>query len=207
MAVIWRPSEILPGKVRVSQVLTSVAANAVCFVLLIACAEHLRTPRALPAALAAHKTVPGRFVRPLSLAVTTLEGLLGVVIGLLILTEGSARVLTATLAAAAALFTVYTAYTWRLVGRAVPCGCSRTDALISGWVVVRAAALAVLAAGAAIGAQSVVAPPESAARFAEVAIAGAAFAVLLWVLPEAMLDPTRNSSRDPALDRTRPTTT
>jgi hypothetical protein len=177
------------------EALAGVAASTVAFILLIAFAEHLLSPRSLPAALAAHATVPRRLVRPLAAAVTAAEGALALALVAAVVAGASRAVLTGVLAAAGALLAVYAAYTYRLLrtagGRAVPCGCSRADTPISGWVVLRAGGPAALALLTGLRADAVVTPAESAAWFAEASIAGAVFAVLLWVLPEAMIDPDR----------------
>ncbi|REE94877.1 MauE/DoxX family redox-associated membrane protein [Thermomonospora umbrina] len=175
------------------EALVGVAAGTVALILLIACVEHLLAPRSLPSALAAHATVPRGLTRPLAAAVTALEGLLAVGLVTAVATGAGRGPLTGLLVAAGVLLTAYAAYTHRLLrashGRRVPCGCSRADTPVSGWVVLRAAVPAVLALAAAVRADAITAPAESAARFAEASIAGAVFAVLLWVLPEAMIDP------------------
>ncbi|HEX2315078.1 MAG TPA: MauE/DoxX family redox-associated membrane protein [Thermomonospora sp.] len=175
------------------EAVTSVAATTAALILLLGCAEHLLAPRSLPAALAAHGTVPRRLAGPLAAVVTAAEGLVGLAVAGCVVTGSGRGPLTVALAAAGVLLGAYAAYTYRLLrraeGRGVPCGCSRADTPVSGWVVLRAAVPAVLAVGAAVGADAVVTPAESAAWFAEASVAGAVFAVLLWVLPEAMIDP------------------
>jgi hypothetical protein len=177
------------------EALAGVATATVAFILLIAFVEHLLSPRSLPAALAAHATVPRRLARPLAVAVTAAEGALGLALAAAVVADASPAVLTGLLAASGALLAGYAAYTYRLLrtagGRSVPCGCSRADTPVSGWVVLRAGAPAALALLTGLRAEAVVTPAESAAWFAQASIAGAVFAVLLWVLPEAMIDPER----------------
>ncbi|MFB9838093.1 MauE/DoxX family redox-associated membrane protein, partial [Actinoallomurus acaciae] len=64
-----------------TELLTGVCAGTVALVLLLAFAGHLRAPRTLPAALAAHRVVPGPVRWPVAVVVTALEGALGAVIG------------------------------------------------------------------------------------------------------------------------------
>lgn len=181
------------------EALTSVAANAVFLVLLIAFAEHLRSPGAMARALTAQAALPGALVRPAAVASTAAEGALTMLLGFLLFTEGPPAALPAALAAACALLALYAAYSVHLLrtsgGRTVPCGCSSTDTPISGWVIFRASALSAVALLAAVRADTIVGPAESATRFAEAALPGAVLAVLLWVLPEAMLDPAKGPGR------------
>lgn len=181
------------------EALTSVAASAVFLVLLIAFAEHLLSPGAMARAMTVQAVLPGALVKPLAVAGTAAEGCLAALLGFLLITGGSAVAVVPVLAAACALLTLYAVYSYRVLrasgGRAVPCGCSGTDTPISGWVVLRAGAVAALALLAAVGADAVVGPAESVTRFAEAWLAGAVFAVLLWVLPEAMLDPAKEAGR------------
>ncbi|MBA9004894.1 MauE/DoxX family redox-associated membrane protein [Thermomonospora cellulosilytica] len=171
--------------------LAGVAACTVAGVLLLGFAEHLRAPRALPGALAAHGTVPLPLVRPLAVIVVAVEGLLGAALTAGLAT-GADR-LPGLLVAAGVLLAVYATYAHRLRrgarGRAVPCGCSGADTAVNGWVVLRAGVPSALALAAAPVSGAVVVPAASAARFAEAALAGAVFAVLLWALPEAMARP------------------
>ena len=70
--------------------------------------------------------------------------------------------------------------------RGGPCGCSRADLPMTGWVGARAAALAALALAGAVSAGPLLGP---AAERAVVLLAAAALACLLWQLPAAMHDP------------------
>ncbi|GAA3850714.1 MauE/DoxX family redox-associated membrane protein [Streptomyces sedi] len=170
--------------------LASVAAGVTLLALLAGCAAHLSRPRTLPDALTAHGLLPRRAVPPAARAVTTAETLL-VLGGAAALLTGERGALTAVLTAATALFTSYALYTRRALtsGRGGPCGCSRTEVPLSGWVVGRAWAFAGSALlGAALTAGRA-APPESAARWTVVALAATTLTTLLWTLPAAMVAP------------------
>lgn len=176
-----------------TEMLTGLGAGTVALVLIAAFAGHLRAPRTLPAALTAHRTMPAPFVWPVAVVVVAVEGVLGAGVGYAALT-GHAHALTLSGGAGAVLFAGYAAYSL-LVLRArpgVPCGCSSGrggDAPMTGWVTVRAAALAVASLGAAVGAGP--ATRSSGAHAVIVLLASAVFAVLLWTLPLAMVDPAR----------------
>jgi hypothetical protein len=175
----------------VSEMLAGLCAGTVALVLLAAFAGHLRAPRTLPAALTAHRTVPALLVRPVAVVAAALEGVLGAGIGYAALT-GHSRALTLSGGAGAVLLAGYATYSL-LVLRArpgVPCGCSSGrggDAPMTGWVTVRAAVLAVASLGAAVGAGP--ATGSGGAHAVIVLLASAVFAVLLWTLPLAMVDP------------------
>ncbi len=160
----------------------SVAAYTVLFVLVIAVVERVRAPGALPAALAAHRVVPRRAVRPVAIAVTAAEALLAVLL-LAGLVRGPSPLV---LACAAALFACYGGYAWYVTGsgRGGPCGCGGADVPMGHWVTGRAFALA---ASAAVAAGGDVLP---LARFDErlllVLLAAATIGTLLWHLPAAM---------------------
>jgi hypothetical protein len=177
-----------------TQMLAGVCAGTVALVLLAAFAGHVRAPRALPAALTAHRTVRAPLVWPIAVLAVALEGVLGVDIGYAVLT-GQGRTLTLAAGAAAILLAGYAAYSL-LVMRTrpgVPCGCSSGrggDAPMTGWVAVRATALALASLGAAAGAGS--AADSHGAHIAITLLASAGFAVLLWTLPLAMFDPARS---------------
>lgn len=171
--------------------LTAVAACTVTGVVLLGFVEHLRAPHALPRALAAHGTLPLPLVRPLATAVVAVEGLLAAALTAALAT-GADR-LSRALVMAGVLLAVYASYAHRLRrstgGRAVPCGCSGADTAVSGWVVLRAGVPSALALAAAPAAGATALPAAPSAEFVEAALAGAAFAVLLWALPEAMERP------------------
>lgn len=176
--------------------LGTVATAVVLLVLLTGCAAHLSRPSALPDALRAHRTLPVRVVRIVAGLVTAAEGVLGVA-GVASLLGGHRLALTATLTAAVALFTCYALYTRHTLagGRGGPCGCSRTELPLSGWVVARAWAFALLALVAAVF--TAAAPggaPRGVADITVTALTTVTFAALLWVLPAAMAQPAAPST-------------
>ncbi len=171
-----------------AEMLTGLFAGTVALVLLTAFIGHVRSPHALPAALAAHRTLPGSLVRPVALAVAALEGLLGAATGFALL-AGREHLLSYAAGGTAALMAGYALYGLYVLRTrpSVPCGCSAEGTPMSGWVAGRAGALA-LASLVAAGA-------HASAGGAHLAIAGLAsvvFAVLLWALPLAMFDAERN---------------
>jgi hypothetical protein len=173
--------------------LASVAAAAVLLTALAGCAAHLARPAALPAALRAHRLLPGAAVPTAAVAAPAAEGLLGAV-GTAALFTGQRTALTLVLAAGAALFTCYAAYSRAALAHApagAPCGCAGRQALpLSGWVAGRALALAVLAAaGALLAGPVAAAPPSGAAERTVVLLAAVGCTVLVWSLPAAMHQP------------------
>lgn len=170
--------------------LGAVATAVVLLVLLAGCAAHLTRPAALPNALHAHAVVPERAVRLAAGTVVLAEGLLGAT-GAAALLGRQRPTLAAVLVASAVLFTCYALYTRHALstGRGGPCGCSRTDVPLSGWVVGRAWAFAALALGAAALVAGPGTPPSGPAEVATVALVALTFSVLLWVLPAAMTQP------------------
>ncbi|MCO5993543.1 MauE/DoxX family redox-associated membrane protein [Actinoallomurus rhizosphaericola] len=177
--------------------LAGVSAGTVALILLAGFAGHLLHPRVLPAALTAHRTVPGLLIWPVAVAVGALEGLFGAVTGYALL-AGRPRALTvgatgsALLFAAYALYGLYVLRTRPGIG-SVPCGCSADDTPMSGWVAGRAAALALASVTASAGAGSAAA--SHGVHVAIVALSSVTFAVLLWSLPPAMADPERSVAR------------
>jgi hypothetical protein len=171
-----------------AELLAGVCAGTVALVLLAGFAGHLRGPRTLPAALAAHGTVPGLLVWPVAVAVAVLEGLLGGVTAYALL-AGQARTLTFAAAGGALLLTGYALYGLYVLRTrpAVPCGCAARDTPMSGWVAGRAAVLALAALTAAAGAGR--ATGSHGSHTAIALLTAVTFAVLLWVLPAAMTDP------------------
>ena len=171
---------------------TAVAAGVVLLVLLAGCAAHLSRPTALPAALRAHGVLPAPVVPAAAVAVPAAEGLLGLA-GAAALLAGSRDGLVLVLAAAAGLFGLYAGYSRHALGRApagAPCGCSRTEVPLTGWVAGRALALAALAAAAALLAGPAAAlPPSGAAESTLVLLAAPSCALLLWALPLALHQP------------------
>ncbi|OLF19124.1 MauE/DoxX family redox-associated membrane protein [Actinophytocola xanthii] len=168
----------------------TVAAYVVLFVLVVAVAERVRAPGALPFALAVHGIVPRHAVRPVAGAVTAAE--VAVAAALLVGLVRASGSLTATaLAVAAALFAGYGGYSRHVArsGRGGPCGCGGAEVPMGRWVMVRAVTLAALAAFAATAAAVVrpltrVDPPLVVALLAALTIG-----TLLWHLPAAMHDP------------------
>jgi hypothetical protein len=174
----------------VSALLASVAAYTVLFILLVAGAEHLSEPAALSRALAAHRVIPA----PATVAALAIagEGLLGAAGIAALLRDDAAPALTAVLAGAAALLALYGGYALhvRSIGRAGPCGCSRLDLPMTGWVAARALVLAALALVALVLCGAIVPLTRFGAPLAIALLAAATFAALLWHLPAAMHEPT-----------------
>jgi hypothetical protein len=176
--------------------LAGVDAITVSLVLVAAFAAHLGRPGALPRALRAHRTLPGRLVRPVAFGVAAAEGVLGVAAGIALL-FGAAAPLRTAMGAAAGLFSIYAMYGWHVLRAwarsraAVSCGCAGAGHTpMSGWVVARASTLAAAGAGAWAGAGEAVAGLSSAGALPAITvIAGACFAILLWLLPSALYDP------------------
>ncbi|MEN3360876.1 MAG: hypothetical protein V7637_4858 [Mycobacteriales bacterium] len=175
----------------------SVAGYSVVFTLLLAGIGHLARPGVLRAALVTHGVLPA----PAAVAavVPVVEVALGAA-GAAGLVSGG-RLLTAGLAGAAALLAGYAGYSWRVLASGVggPCGCSRRELPMSGWVVARAAALAALA-GLGLAFAGSALPLRSAGSHLVIALlAAAAFGLLLWQLPAAMYDPARPAVPAPAV--------
>lgn len=170
--------------------LGTVATAVVLLILLAGCAAHLTRPTALPDALHAHGVLPERAVRLAAGATVLAEGLLGAA-GTAALLGRQRPALAAVLGASAVLFTCYALYTRHALatGRGGPCGCSRADVPLSGWVVGRAWTFAALALGAAVLVAGPATPPTGPAEVATATLVALAFAVLLWVLPAAMTQP------------------
>lgn len=168
--------------------LSGLSAGAVALVLLAGFAGHLRHPRTLPRALAAHRTVPRLAVWPIAITMTALEGLCGASTGYALLFGTAGMLVTAVLAGSVLLggYALYGLYVLRSRPR-VPCGCASDDTPMSGWVAGRAGALALAGLGAAAGAGP--ATDSHGAHLTVVALASVVFATLLWLLPTAMNDP------------------
>jgi hypothetical protein len=177
-----------------TEMLTGVCAGTVALVLLLAFAGHLRAPRTLPAALAAHRVVPGLLRWPVAVAVIALEGTLGAATGYAI-PAGHPHTLTLAAGGAAVLFAFYAGYGLYVLRTrpGVPCGCATgpgADTPMSGWVAGRAAALALAALVAALGTT-----PARGGHTAIAVLASVLFAVLLSLLPQAMFDPERRPAQ------------
>lgn len=165
--------------------LAGVAAYTVLIVLVVAVVERFRAPRALPAALTAHRVLPRAAARPVAIAVTAAEMVLAVA---LVVGPGPLA-----LAGAAVLFAAYGGYGWYVAGtgRGGPCGCGGVEVPMDGWVAGRGLVLAGLAAFAAATDGSV--PPLSQFGSDQVVVllAAGTFGTLLWHLPAAMHLPSR----------------
>jgi hypothetical protein len=176
----------------VSALLASVAAYTVLLTLLIACGEHLSKPATLSTALAAHRVVPA----PSTVAalVIAAEGLLGAAGIVALLRDDGGRLLGVVLAVSVALFATYAGYGRyvRSTGRTVPCGCSRVELPMTGWVVARAAALGGMALVGSLLSGAVVPVGRPGSSLTIVLLAAATFTTLLMHLPAAMHDPTRD---------------
>jgi hypothetical protein len=161
----------------------SVAAYVVLLVLVIAVAERVRAPGVLPAALAAHRVVSRRAIRPVAVAVTATEALLAV-----LLLAGPVPLV---FAVAAVLFACYGGYAWYVTesGRGGPCGCGGADVPMDHWVTGRAFALAGLAVVAAAASDHVLPLSRFDERLLLVLLAAATIGTLLWHLPAAMTRP------------------
>jgi hypothetical protein len=168
-----------------SAFVASLATYTVLLTLTAACVGHVRRPPALRAALAAHGLVPAPALA--AVTVTVLEGTLGAVL-VVAVAGGSAALLAGGLAGAAALFSIYGGYGCYVVarGRAGPCGCGRVEVPMSGWVVGRTFALAVLAVTGLALAGSVVPLTGHGSQLAVALLAAATFGTLLGHLPAAM---------------------
>jgi hypothetical protein len=180
----------------VPALIASVSAYTVLLTLLVACGEHLSKPAALARVLAAHRVLPAP--ASFAAAVIAAEGLLGAAGVVALLRGDGGRLLSAVLAGSAALFAVYAGYGQyvRSTGRAVPCGCSRVDVPMTGWVVARAATLAGMALAGSLLSGVVVPVGRAGAALTIVLLAAATFTTLLAHLPAAMHDPA--SDRPPA---------
>jgi len=172
----------------VAAVLGSVAGYAVLLTLVCAGAGHLARPGTLRSALVTHGVLP-------------VPGLVAVAVPVVELGLGAAGVaglfdrpvlLAVALAGAAVLLAGYAGYGWRVLaaGSGGPCGCSRHELPMSGWVLARAGGLAGLAVLGLTLTGSVLSPRAVDSRFSLVLLAAATFSLLLWQLPAAMYDPT-----------------
>jgi hypothetical protein len=173
----------------VSVLAAGVAAYTVLATLLVACAAHLSRPSALARALAAHRVLPAPALT--AAEVTAAEGLLGGAGCVALVTSGRETLLAAALAGAAVLLALFAGYGWYVLatGRTGPCGCSRAELPMTGWVVARAFALAALALLGFLLAGSVPPLHRLDAELTVVLLAAATFSCLLWQLPAAMAQP------------------
>ncbi|MEV0804855.1 MauE/DoxX family redox-associated membrane protein [Micromonospora sp. NPDC050200] len=173
-----------------SALVASVAAYTVLLTLLIACGEHLSKPAALSTALAAHRVVPAPST--VAAVVIATEGLLGAAGVVALLRDDGGRLLGVVLAGGVALLGTYAGYGLhvRSTGRTVPCGCSRVEMPMTGWVVARASTLAGLALVGSVLSDAVVPVGRAGTSLTIILLAAATFTALLTHLPAAMHDPT-----------------
>ncbi|MEU5882353.1 MauE/DoxX family redox-associated membrane protein [Spirillospora sp. NPDC047279] len=171
----------------VTALLGGVAAVAVPLVLLGSFVGHLRRPGLLTAALRAQRVLPRPLAAPLAGLVLLAEAALGGMAATGAL-QGRTDLARGSLAAAAALlaaYGLYGAYVTRARPGGVPCGCAGDlTTPMTGWVAARAGLLALLALPGAVWG-----PPgdAGAVEITVTAAAGAAFALILWTLPQAMI--------------------
>ncbi|WP_242886550.1 MauE/DoxX family redox-associated membrane protein [Actinomadura litoris] len=164
-----------------------IAAVAVPLVLLGSAAGHAARPGALASALRAQGVLPAVLSRPLAVLVTAVEAAAGACVAAAALRalDGTFRAASLASALLLALYALYAAHVARTRG-GVPCGCSGgIGAPMTGWIAVRAAALAALAlTGAARGLPGGTSGYETSV----IVTAGLGFAVILWTLPYAMIE-------------------
>ncbi|WP_238362298.1 MauE/DoxX family redox-associated membrane protein [Actinopolymorpha pittospori] len=174
--------------------LSASAAALVAVVLLAGAVGHAAKPSVLAGALRAHDMFAPRLVAPLAVAVPLAE-LAPALLAAHALLTGRPGELRAAMSGAAVLLCGYAAYAFHVARtrEEVPCGCSAGATPMTVWVAVRAAALAVLAACAVVGAD----PAVTAAghRLVIAALAGAVFGTMLWELPSMMTPPPNRSLR------------
>ncbi|MEU4565279.1 MauE/DoxX family redox-associated membrane protein [Micromonospora sp. NPDC023956] len=183
--------------------LASVAAYTVVFSLVAATAEHLSRPGLLARALAAHRVVAAP-TAVAALAVGAEAVLAGT--GIVALRAESQGLRVAVLLGSAGLLALYAGYGLylRSTGRGGPCGCSRLEMPMTGWVVARAAVLAGLALVGLAWSGSIAGWARADATLVVVLLAAATFATLLWHLPSAMYQPA--GAADRTVRRSRGTT-
>jgi hypothetical protein len=170
--------------------LTGVAGVTVAAVLAVGLVGHVRRPRALADALRAHRVLPRHLAAIAAAAGPVLEGAIGFTGGAATLL-GRAELLRLAMIAAAVVLAAYAAYSRHVLRTrpTVPCGCAGSETSMSGWVVVRAVALGLLATAVAVKPLPVVSADGS--QLVITLLAGATFAVLIWQLPAALHDPER----------------
>lgn len=182
--------------------LGSVAAYTVIFVLLVAAAGHVVSPATLSRAVAAH----GVFRWPVAVAtaVTLVEAGLAVAGALAVSGQSTGWLRPPVLLASALLFAGYGGYSQqvRLTRPDTPCGCSRDDLPVTGWVVIRAYLLTGVASLGAVLSGPVLTLDRPGAPLAVALLAAGTFSAVLWHLPAAMYIPTP-AARRPHQARTR----
>jgi len=175
----------------VTALLAGIAAVTVPLVLLASVFGQVRRPRALAAALRAHRVFPRGSAPALAVAVIAAEAAAGagLAVALLLGLDGPMRAAFWAAAVLLAAYALYGTYVSR-TRQGVPCGCAGDGTPMTGWVAGRAAALALLAlAGALHGL-----PTGTTAYEMSIAVAaGLGFAVILWTLPRALLTERRTA--------------
>lgn len=171
--------------------LGSVAAYTVIFVLLVAAVGHLASPATLTRAVTAH----GVFRWPVAVAaaVTLIEIGLAVAGIVAVSVQSVGWLRYPVFGTSAVLFASYSGYSHRVrrTRPDAPCGCSRHDLPVTGWVVIRGCLLAGIACLGAVTSDSVLTLDQPGLPLAIALLAAATFGVLLWHLPAAMyLGPT-----------------
>lgn len=165
--------------------LAGIAAVAVPLVLLASASGQARRPRALAAALRAHRVLPRRLAGALAVSVIAAEAGTGAggAVALLLWLDGPMRAFSGAAAVLLALYALYGTYVAR-TRQGVPCGCAGDGTPMTGWVAGRAAALAALAL---VGALHGLPAGATAYEMSIAVAAGLGFAVILWTLPRALL--------------------
>ncbi|WP_130799383.1 MauE/DoxX family redox-associated membrane protein [Streptomyces otsuchiensis] len=169
----------------------SMATGIVVLVLAAAAAGHLARPSHLTDAVRGHRVLGAALAPAAAGGAIAAEALLAAG-GVTAVLLGHRGALAGVLTGAAALFGCYTLYAWRALASApagTPCGCSRTELPVSGWVVGRAALLAGTAAGGAALVAAGAAAPAGPAEHTLTALAAATCALLVWQLPAAAYQP------------------
>ncbi len=169
---------------------TLVAATSSLLVLIFAGIGHARRPARFVSTVRSHVLIPKYLAAPISIGLIFAEIGVGA-IGIAAMTLGAPRSLvSASLAAACALYFAFSTYALALLRwrRTSPCGCSARPSPVSGWIAARAATLCVLAGTAALLANRGPYDQLGSLEAAIVILAGTAFAVLLWEAPDALSD-------------------
>lgn len=169
----------------------TVAAYTSLGVLLFAGMSHLGTLERFGDQLRRQRAWPASITPVLAAVVALLELAIGGLGGVALLgASPSSRLLAAALSLAAAQYGAYGLYLLWLHHAAedpVPCACSSRTVPVSGWSVGRALALSATSLIAAVTAGSVVAVTELSGVMA--ALAATPIGIGLWILPEALADP------------------
>jgi hypothetical protein len=169
--------------------ITTIAHGACALVLLASSVTHLRRPRLLAKALAAHDLLPARSWWPVTAAVIVLEIATAALLTRSALAGDPAASATAA-AVAVPLFAAFALYLAAVLRRSpagadAGCGCGLGDTRVTGWVVVRAAGLSAAAAvgGLAPATQRLLDRPLEQAVV--LGCAAGTFAIVAALLPAA----------------------